>query len=206
MTFLDRGRSPRPHRRRTACSPSLGAADGSLPLEPRLLLAAADPTPIPTLFIPSPSFTTGQHIVSATVFNWFDANGGQRSGPWRPLEGRANWTGDVAFWERQLKDMMDANIDMIYVIEIPDHDQQRVNLFAAANDLRAQGYDVPKIAPFLDPVITWSIQPPIDVATAAGKDTWVAQYKKWYDEYYSVNTDPFADDYLGQIDGKPILD
>src|SRR4051794_40409312 len=160
MTFLDRGRSPRPHRRRTACSPSLGAADGSLPLEPRLLLAAADPTPIPTLFIPSPSFTTGQHIVSATVFNWFDANGGQRSGPWRPVEGRQNWTGDVAFWERQLKDMMDANIDLLYVIEIPDHDPQRVNLFAAANDLRSQGYNVPKIAPFLDPVITWTLQPP----------------------------------------------
>ena len=43
--------------------------------------------------------------------------------------------------------MMDANIDLMLVIEIPDSDQERVNLFAAANELRSEGYDVPKIAP-----------------------------------------------------------
>lgn len=186
-------------------------------LESRALLSAVSGTEAgdaspsvqsspPSLYGPDKSFTSTDHIVSATVFTWFRATSGQQSGPWRPEEGRENWTGDVDFWERQIKDMLDANIDLMLVIEIPDSDQQRVNLFAAANALRAQGYDVPKIAPFFDPVITFDIDPPIDVATTAGKDTWVQQYERFFDQYYSVNTDPYANDYLGQMDGKPILD
>lgn len=170
--------------------------------ETRQLLAAT----VPPLFAPDPGFATNDHIVSATVFNWYTSDSGQHIGPWRPEEGRENWTGEVSFWKNQIKEMMDANIDLLYVIEMPDHDQQRTNLFQAAGELRAEGYDVPKIAPFFDPIITYSILPPINVATTAGKDHWVSRYQKFFDAYYSVNQDPYADDYLGRMNGKPILD
>ena len=41
--------------------------------------------------------------------------------------------------------MMSANIDVMYVHLIPEFDQERTNLFQALNQLRAQGYDVPKV-------------------------------------------------------------
>ena len=71
--------------------------------------------------------------------------------------------------------MMMANIDVLYVhlYNDPNTDQIQVNLFNALNQLRAQGYDTPKIAPFLDPMITWYQQPLVDLATTAGKDTFV---------------------------------
>jgi Ig-like domain from next to BRCA1 gene len=160
-----------------------------------------------TLFSPAPeAFTTSSHIVSTDVFNWFTSDGGQLSGPWQPLEGRAAWTGTVAFWEDQIKQMMSANIDVIYDHLIPEFDDQRVNLFQALNDLRSQGYDVPKVAPFLDPLITWSNQPNPDLATTAGKDAFVGEYIRFFQEYYSVNKDPDADSYLAQMNGRVELD
>src|SRR6185436_5550886 len=83
---------------------------------------AATPPP-GALNTSAPSFASTDHLVSTTVFHWFTATDGQQIGPWRPLEGRANWTGDVPFWKRQIKDIMDANIQMMYVHLIPDHDQ-----------------------------------------------------------------------------------
>src|SRR5262249_36521951 len=85
-------------------------------------------------------------------------------------------------------------------------------LFKALYNLRVQGYDVPKVAPFLDPVITgnlgWngSANVPIDLATNAGKSAFVQQYIRFYNEYYSVNPDAYADSYLAQMNGQPILD
>lgn len=157
------------------------------------------------LYTPSSTFKTTDPIVSTPVFNWYRATSGQSSGPWRPVEGRASWTGDVDFWKRQIKDIMDANIQLMYVHLIPGDDNERQNLFRAASELRAQGYDVPKIAPFLDPQITWSSQTPIDLATPAGKDAFVGEYIRFYNHYYDANTDAFADDYLAKIDNKPVL-
>jgi hypothetical protein len=175
------------------------------------IAAAATP---PALYTPSPSFNLNSHITSTTVFHWFSSTDGQLSGPWRPAEGRAAWDGGVDFWKRQVKDMMDANIDVMYVHLIPSMgsfapEQGRINLFTALGQLRAQGYRVPRVAPFLDPVITW--QPdwgwgPIDVATTAGKDAWAAQYVRFYQQYFSVNTDAYAADYLAKINNKPIID
>ncbi len=113
--------------------------------------------------------------------------------------------------------MMMANIDVLYVhlyndpnyvhlYNDPNTDEIRVNLFNALNQLRAQGYDTPKIAPFLDPMITWYEQPLVDLATTAGKDTFVGQYIRFYNEYFSVNLDAYADDYLARQANKPILD
>ena len=94
--------------------------------------------------------------MAISVFHWFTANGGQLTGPWRPIEGRTNWTGTPDWWKGQIKQMMMANIDVLYVHLIPElWRRQRVNLFIALNQLRAEGYDTPKIAPFLDPMITW---------------------------------------------------
>src|SRR6476660_4036325 len=127
-------------------------------------------------FTPSASFKSTNHLVSLSVFQWFTATGGQLSGPWRPVEGRSNWTGTTEFWRSQIKQMMAANFDMLYVHLIPSSEQERINLFQALNQLRREGWNVPKVAPFLDPVITWNQQPLVDVSTAAGKDTFVGQY------------------------------
>jgi hypothetical protein len=173
-------------------------------------LAAVSPPP---LFTPSQSFGLNSRITSTTVFHWFSADNGQVAGPWRPAEGRTAWDGSVNFYKRQIKDMMDANIDLIYVHLIPSMnsfapEQGRVNLFTAHGQLRAEGYRVPKIAPFLDPVITW--QPdwgwgPIDVATSAGKDAWAGQYVRFYQQYFAANTDAYAGDYIAKINNKPII-
>jgi hypothetical protein len=162
----------------------------------------------PPLFTSVPSFSATSHYVATSVFVWFAATSGQLSGPWRPLEGRSNWTGLPAWWQGQIKQMMMANIDVLYVhlYNDPNTDQIRVNLFNALKQLRALGYDTPKVAPFLDPLITWYQQPLVDLATAAGKDTFVGQYIRFYNEYYSVNTDAYADDYLARQANKPILD
>ena len=172
----------------------------------------------PALFVPGNVFTSESHYVSATVFTWYDGIGGQVSGPWRPVEGRQNWTGTPAFWETQIKQMMAANIDVMQVHLIPlDHTPERGNLFQAISDLRSQGYNVPKVVPFLDTYITsyygWIDPRPdgssphksVDLGTTAGKNAFVSQFVQFYNQYYSVNTDAHADSYLAQIDGRVVL-
>src|SRR5688500_2248424 len=78
--------------------------------------SAANP---PALYTSNPSYNLNSRITSTTVFHWYSAADGQLSGPWRPAEGRAAWDGSVAFWKRQIKDIMDANIDVMYVHLIP---------------------------------------------------------------------------------------
>ncbi len=158
------------------------------------------------LFTHSASFKVTNHLVSVSVFQWFSATGGQLSGPWRPVEGRSNWTGNTDFWRTQIKQMMAANIDILYVHLIPSSEEERINLFRALNQLRRDGWNVPKVAPFLDPIITWNGQPMVDLQTVAGKDEFVGQYIRFFNQYFSVNQDDAADDYLARIDGKVMLD
>src|SRR5690606_8128499 len=82
---------------------------------------------------------------------------------------------------------------------------QRVNLFKALAQLRAEGYDTPKVAPFLDPMVIWHAQPLVNLATEPGKDEFVGHYVRFFDQYFSANTDQHATDYLARQDGKPIL-
>lgn len=159
------------------------------------------------LFSPPPrELATSSRYVSATVFHWFLSNSGQSSGPWRPLEGRSAWTGEPEFWQDQIKQIMSANVDVIYVHLIRHAEEQRVNLFRALSQLRAQGYDVPKVAPFLDPLIIWDGKPRIDLATVAGKDELVGEYIRFFQQYFSANNDPQADNYLAKVNGKIQLD
>ena len=151
-------------------------------------------------------FNLSDHIVSASVFHWYTADDGQWSGPWEPLDGRWNWTGTSTWWQSQIKQMMMANIDVMWVHLIPHFETQRINLFTALNQLRSQGYDVPKVAPFLDPVITWDGMPLISLATTTGKDTFVGEYTRFFQQYYSANQDTHADTYIEQIDGQVVLD
>ena len=162
--------------------------------------------PASGLFSPRASFNLTNRLVSVSLFQWFSSGGGQLSGPWRPLEGRSNWTGDTNFWRNQLKQIMAANIDVLYVHLIPSSEQERTNLFQTLNQLRREGWNVPKVAPFLDPMITWDQQPLVNVATAAGKDTFAGQYIRFFNQYYSVNQDANADDYLARINGRVVLD
>ena len=160
----------------------------------------------PPLFTPAPTFTTTSRYVATSVFHWYTYNNGQLSGPWRPIDGRSNWTGTTLFWKGQIKQMMAANIDVLYVHLIPSFENERVNLFTALNQLRAEGYDTPKIAPFLDPLITWYQLPLVDLATTAGKDEFVGQYIRFYNQYFGASTGAYADDYLARQADKPILD
>lgn len=171
-----------------------------------LVILPSSAQPAAGLFTPRASFDLTNHLVSVSVFQWFTANGGQLTGPWRPVEGRSNWTGTTNFWRAQIKQMMAANFDMLYVHLIPSSEQQRINLFQALNQLRREGWNVPKVAPFLDPMITWYQQPLVDVSTATGKEEFVSHYIRWFNQYYSVNQDAYADDYLARIDGRPVLD
>jgi len=158
------------------------------------------------LYTPNPSFNMADHVVSTSFFHWYTSTGGQLSGPWLPLEGRPAWTGNPDWWKGQIKQTMMANIDMLYVHLYPGSEQQRINLFTALNQLRDEGYDVPKIAPFLDPIITWNGLPSPDLATTAGKDDWTDQYIRFFNQYYSVNQDAYADDYIAKFDDQVILD
>ncbi len=172
----------------------------------RVLPMTLSAQPAGALFTPRPSFDATNHLVSVSLFQWFTSNGGQLSGPWQPLEGRSNWTGSTNFWRSQLKQIMAANIDVLYVDLIPSSEEQRTNLFQTLNQLRSEGWNVPKVAPFLDPMITWDQQPLVNVGTASGKDIFVGQYIRFFNQYYSVNQDRNADDYLARINGRVVLD
>jgi len=158
------------------------------------------------LYTPNPSFNMADHIVSTSFFHWYTSTGGQLSSPWLPREGRPAWTGEPDWWKGQIKQTMMANIDMFYVHLFPGSELQRINLFTALNQLRSEGYDVPKIAPFLDPIITWGETPVVNLGTEPGKDAWVNQYIRFFNQYYSVNQDAYADDYIAKFDDRVILD
>jgi hypothetical protein len=160
----------------------------------------------PDLYTTGQSFDLNSHIVSTSVFHWYTSTEGQQTGPWRPLEGRAAWRGTPSFWQGQIKQIMAANIDVMNVHLIPSFEAQRINLLMALGQMRATGYDVPKVVPFLDPMITWHQRPSIDLAAAAGKDELADQYIRFYDQYFRVNRDAFAESYLARIDGRTVLD
>jgi len=159
----------------------------------------------PSLYTSSPSFDMKDKVVSTSFFHWFAATGGQLSGPWLPLGGRPSWTGETEWWKGQIKQTMMANIDMLYVHLIPTTEERRINFFTALNQLRAEGYDVPQIAPFLDPIIAWNDKPNPNLAKAAGKDDWVGQYIRFFKQYYRVNQDAYADDYIAKFDDRVVF-
>lgn len=160
---------------------------------------------VPPLFTAAKSFASSDRYVATSLFHWYTPFDGQLAGPWIPIEGRNRWTGQSKWWKSQVKQLMSANIDIIYVIVIPRFQTQRIHLFRALDQLRAQGYDTPKVAPFLDPVITWKNQPRVDLATEAGKDEFVSQYLRFFQQYFAASEGPHAGDYLARRDGKPIL-
>jgi hypothetical protein len=83
-------------------------------------------------------------------------------------------------------------------------EQQRINFFAALAELRSRGYDVPKVAPFLDPFGIWAPSR-IDVSTNAGKDEYAAHYIRFFKQYFDVNLDEFAHTYIARIDKRVVL-
>ena len=157
--------------------------------------------------MPAPTFEVSDHIVATSVFHWYGATTGQVSSPWLPVEGRENWTGEVPFWKTMIKQAMAANIDVFYILVIPTMEQPRINLFRALNELRREGWDVPKVCPFFDPIITYTTKGSNgDASTQAGKDEIVSHYIRFYQQYYSVNFDDYADDYIYTQNNMPVLD
>lgn len=168
-----------------------------------LLLMGAFSAAPSTFYTQAPqTFTTDTRYVTADLFTWFSARGGQRVANWTPREGRSAWDGGVHYWKDQLKQIMSANIDTLYVHSLGNEFRDsRCNLFIAMRHLRKQGYDVPKVAPWSD----YSGFRRLDVSTAAGKDAFVNSYKDFFDDYYTYNTDVAADDYIHCVDGKVVL-
>ncbi|HVS64347.1 MAG TPA: hypothetical protein VMT85_12690 [Thermoanaerobaculia bacterium] len=167
--------------------------------------------PYPQITREGRAFSLTDRYVAATFFHWYVSNGGQLQGAWPPLEGRAGWTGDVPFWRRQIKDVMDAGIDVLYVHLFPEQfETTRIDIFRALSELRSEGYDTPKVAPFLDPVITWgpefSPEGGLDLATSSGKDEFVDQYVRWYEQYFAASRDPAAESFVLRIDSRAGLD
>ncbi|MHC4445202.1 MAG: Ig-like domain-containing domain [Planctomycetota bacterium] len=173
------------------------------------------------LYTPASSYNSTDRFVGIHVFHWYSGGNTlfdlwQSNGHWRPydwtytgggLPCKCSWDGSVTHWENQLKDIMDANIDLIYIVTTPTLLTQRMNLFEAVKNLRSQGYDTPRVAPWLDNHLMWhpSYMGPIDLATAAGKDKYVDWIITFYNDYYSQNTDPYASDYLARIDNKMVI-
>ena len=170
------------------------------------VIARIDPVP-PTLCTEAAPYDINSPIVSTTVFQWFTSDGGQLSGPWQPVEGRETWTGESDWWQSQIKQMMLANIDVLYVhtVKMVDPDWYaplRRKFLTALGQMRADGYDVPKVVPWLDIV---GNPTPFDVSTEAGKDGFVGEYIAFFNDYFETNPVLYKDSYLAQIDGRVVL-
>ena len=159
-----------------------------------------------TLLTNGNMFSVNNHIVSTSFFGWYGQGEWQVNGPWIPIDGRNSWNGSIEYWKTMIKETMYANIDVLYIELIPLVEQSRGNLFLALNQLRASGWNVPKVCPFLDPEITYPILGyKADCSTEAGKDELISHYIKFYKEYYIANTDQYADDFIYTQDGHPVL-
>ena len=161
---------------------------------------------VDTLLTNGNQFSVSNHIVATSFFGWYGEGEWQLDGPWIPVNGRSSWNGSIDYWKTMIKEVMDANIDVMYIELIPVMQQSRGNLFIALNQLRADGWRVPKICPFLDPEITYSLLGfNADCSTETGKDELISHYIEFYKEYYATNTDQYADDYIYTQDGHPVL-
>jgi len=173
---------------------------------PALTQIAVTNTTSDSLLTSGDNFTTNSHIVSTSFFCWYGQGEWQVKSPWIPEEGRNAWDGSINYWKSMIKQTMYANIDVLYIELIPLVEQSRGNLFIALKELRAEGWDVPKICPFLDPQITYSVLGySANCATSAGKDELISHYIRFYQQYYLVNTDQYADDYVYTQDNRPVL-
>ncbi|MCD6367057.1 MAG: hypothetical protein J7L46_05915, partial [Bacteroidales bacterium] len=159
-----------------------------------------------SLFTTGYNFQTSDHVIGTTLFHWFTTNGGQLASPWIPINGRNSWDGNVDFWKRMIKQLMRAGIDVLYVIVIPSMEEQRGNLFMALYELRSEGWNVPKVCPFFDPMITYTIYGHHgDASTSEGKDEIVGHYIRFYRQYFAVNTDAYADNFIYTQNNRPVL-
>ena len=67
------------------------------------------------LMFPGRGYSRYVPFVGTTVFHWFKSDGVNWRGPWLPPGGRALWTGEPDFWMGQIKQIMMANIDVVYL-------------------------------------------------------------------------------------------
>jgi len=160
-----------------------------------------------TLLVNGNHFSVSNHIVSTSFFCWYGKGEWQVNGPWIPINGRDSWDGSVDYWKHMIKEAMTANIDVFYVELIPTMEESRVSFFYALNLLRREGWNVPKVCPFLDTEITYAVLGYNgDCSTEEGKDELISHYIRFYKQYYAANSDQYADDYIYTQDGHPVLD
>ncbi len=171
------------------------------------VLGPAPETPAvnyPPIYTPGRDFSDTDRFVSTIVFHWYNTFSGQLTGPWRPLEGRGNWTGEVPWWREQIKDIMDANIEVVYVHLFNGFGFQREQFFSALHQLRSEGYDTPYVLPFLDPLIIWDGNP-IDMRMESAKDEYVDSYRLWFDQYFRNEIGALAESRILHINGRVAL-
>jgi hypothetical protein len=152
-------------------------------------------------------FSVSDPIVSTLMFCWYGLREGQVKGPWVPLDGRDSWNGSVEFWKQMIKQAMAANIDVFYVELIPSYmEQYRFNFLHALYQLRTEGWEVPKVSPFFDTEITYTLLGRKgNLATEEGKDELAGFYINFYKQYYAANPDTHADDFIYTLDNRPVL-
>ncbi|MGB7451823.1 MAG: NBR1-Ig-like domain-containing protein [Lysobacterales bacterium] len=155
----------------------------------------------PPVYTQGRSFAPTDRFVSTILFHWYTKFTGQQIGPWKPTEGRINWTGEESFWRDQIKDIMDANIDVINVHLFTGFEWQREQFFKALHQLRREGYDTPYVLPFLDPLIIWNNNP-IDMTLESSKDEYVDHYRRWFDQYFLYDQGEYAESRLLHIDDR----
>ncbi len=155
-------------------------------------------------YSPSDGFSKTDKVVSSSLFTWHDTAGTwQTDGPWLPYGGIESWTGQIPWWENMIKEAMYANIDVLWV-HFWNEEPLR-NFFSACSKLRAEGYNIPKIAPIVDFHILSLIVGGFDMSQTYSKDRFVDYYIDFFNQYFSRNTDDYASDYLAKIDGKIVL-
>jgi|GEM_PF-4152487 len=171
---------------------------------------AADP---PDLYTAGYGYDANDPTTFTTYFpwHWDETNNLEATcGPWTPLGGVESWDGSLTYHKDQIKQIMMAGIDQVHLVmadgfDPPDVRANRKRYFQVMAELRAEGYDVPKVAPWMDTIGTIYTSDPFDLATTEGKDRFANAYIDFFNDYFDENTDEHAADYLVQTDGKITL-
>jgi hypothetical protein len=160
----------------------------------------------PNLVIKVKEPQISERYVATLVFVWFrgmDYAGevGQWIGPYPPLEGRNNWNGSVEMWEKQIKDIIDAGID-IAIVDVHERFLGEVeNFIRAEKNLIDKGYKPPKISFNIDIINEGKT---IDYSTTAGKQSLYNIIKSLYSNYFAL-MGSYGEGYLAKINGKAML-
>ncbi len=172
-----------------------------------ILLCLVTPIlPVAILAQVTPSFSSSKHIVGAYYFIWYENNeftdnegDGRDAGDnyrWEPLPDNP-CDMSVEWHKKEIRDMMDALVDVVLVDTwSPGWFWDSLNnLVTAINELKAEGYEPPKLALFYDtPLLSG---PARDLTNP----THLAYFYNIIKQFYNAVPDSMR----AKIDGRPLL-